>query len=109
LQLPESMSGSPILLVVLQAVTDGLAGGDLDAISALLADDAVWEGLHPGQRCDGRKVIVKRFARSLPEVGAVNKVEVSRTTNTISVTVTATGLFEPLPDGTSRPTRQCHP
>jgi hypothetical protein len=41
--------------IVLGVLADTLRTQDIEHLARLLDDQVVWEGVHPGQRCDGRE------------------------------------------------------
>lgn len=52
------------LIAVLRAIPAWLADGDTGALASLFAEDAVWQGIEPGQVCAGRGEIVSRLGRA---------------------------------------------
>lgn len=40
--------------IILGALADTARAQDIEHLTGLLDEDVVWEGVHPGQRCDGR-------------------------------------------------------
>jgi len=40
--------------IILGALADAVRTQDIEHLTGLLDSDVVWEGVHPGQRCDGR-------------------------------------------------------
>jgi ketosteroid isomerase-like protein len=40
--------------IILRALADTARAQDIEHLTGLLDEDVVWEGVHPGQRCDGR-------------------------------------------------------
>jgi ketosteroid isomerase-like protein len=42
------------MVIILGALADTVRTQDIEHLTGLLDTDVVWEGVHPGQRCDGR-------------------------------------------------------
>jgi SnoaL-like domain len=52
------------LMTILRAIPAWLQDGDVAGLNALFAEDAVWQGIQPGQICEGRREIVGRLGRA---------------------------------------------
>lgn len=52
------------LMTVLRAIPAWLQDGDVEGLTALFAEDAVWQGIQPWQICAGRGEIVGRLSRA---------------------------------------------
>jgi ketosteroid isomerase-like protein len=64
---------------ILGLLTETLRAQDTEHLAGLLDQDVVWEGVHPGQRCDGRDqalgVLRGFFARRVLAFDAVEVIE----------------------------------